>query len=149
MTNSNQFNNCAKCLEIAKLVENGDSEGLTYRPNPVYAESDSVILVDIEKAYELAAVRGQAPTFANDPDSLARLVSSNEICEEHIYHVDLSKPGLLITFDFYNLETQSRESLNVLADGNHRAIRSLLEGQMFYFHYLDVRETKTIIEMWK
>ncbi len=149
MTNSNQLTDCAKCREIAEFIEGGDSEALTYRPNPMYAKSDLVILVDVKKAYELVVARGQMPTFANDTDSLVRLVSDNEICEEHIYHVNPSEPGLLITFDFYNLETQSRESLNVLADGNHRAVRSLLERRRFYFYYLDVEATRAIVEAWR
>lgn len=149
MTNSNQFTDCAKCREIVVSVESGDGEALKYKPNSVYVESDSVILVDVEKAYELVAARKQSPTYANNPDDLARLVSDNEICEEHIFHVDPSQPGLLIAFNFYNRETQSRETLNVLADGNHRAARALLEGRRFYFYYLDVAETKSVIEVWR
>jgi hypothetical protein len=149
MTNLNQFIDCAKCREITKLVESEDSEVLTYRPSSVYAESSLVILVDVKKAYELAVVQGLEPTFADDPDSLARLVSENEICEDHIYHVNPNEPGLLVTFNFYNLETRSRESLNVLADGNHRAIRSLSEGLNFHFYYLDVEATSMIVEGWR
>lgn len=149
MTISNQSTGCAKCREIAESIESGDSEALTHRPNPIYAESDLVILVDVKKAYELVEARGQMPTFANDSDDLVRLVSDNEICKEHIYHVDPSKPELLVTFDFYNLETQSRENLNVLADGNHRAVLSLLERRRFDFYYLDAEETKTVIEAWR
>lgn len=149
MTNLNQFTNCAKCQEIIKLVESGDIEGLTYRPSEIYAEGNLVILVDVKKAYELAAVRKLVPTFANDTNNLARLVSQNEICEEHIYHVDPNEPGLIVTFNFYNLETESRESLNVLADGNHRAMRALLEGLDFYFYYLDIEATSKIVEGWQ
>lgn len=149
MTNSNQFTNCAKCREVIKLAKSGDSEGFPYRPSTVYAESNLVILVDVKKAYELAASRKLVPTFADDTNSLARLVSQNEICEEHIYHVDPNEPGLIVTFNFYNLETQSRESLNVLADGNHRAVRALLEGLDFYFYYLDTEATSKIAEGWQ
>lgn len=149
MTISNQSTGCAKCREIAESIGSGDSEALTYRPSSIYAESELVILVDVKRAYELVEARRQMPTFANDTDDLVRLVSDNEICEEHIYHVDSSKPGLLVTFDFYNLETQSRENLNVLADGNHRAVRSLLERRRFDFYYFDAEATKMIIEAWR
>ena len=97
----------------------------------------------------MAKARRQMPTFANNPNDLARLILNNEICEEHIYHIDPSQPGLLVTFDFFNRETQSPETLNVLADGNHRAVRALLENQMFYFYYLDAADTKLVTEAWR
>lgn len=148
MTN-NKLPECAKCREIDELAESGDSEAMTYKPNSIYAESDYILLVDVSKAYELAKMRGQSPTFANEPNDLAFLISDNEICEEHIYHVNCSKPGLVITFSFYNRETHQLEAVNVLADGNHRAARAFLEGRRFYFYYLDANDTKSVIEAWQ
>lgn len=148
MTN-NKLSKCAKCREMEELAESGDSEALTYKPNMIYAESDFILLVDVSKAYEIAKAHGNLPTFANEPNELALLISDNEICEEHIYHVNCSEPGLVITFSFYNRETHQREAVNVLADGNHRAARALLEGRRFYFYYLDANDTKSVIEAWQ
>lgn len=145
----NQNADCVKCGELAVLVASGDGESFSYKPNLVYAESELIILVDVGRAYGLVKSCGQIPTFANDQGALASLVSDNDICEQHIYHVDPSQPGLLVTFDFYNRETRSRETLNVLADGNHRAARALLEGRMFYFYYLDAKDTKSVTEGWR
>ncbi|HET6425073.1 MAG TPA: hypothetical protein VFG20_15410 [Planctomycetaceae bacterium] len=93
---------------------------------------------DVDLALQIVS-DGREPVEVDD-ESLRKTLRKTEVCEEHLPHVHLGRPGILAHVT-YHLEDGRTVIAHVLIDGNHRAARSLRDGIPFRVYLLNEEET--------
>lgn len=97
---------------------------------------------DVELANQL--VRDGREPVELDEASVRTSVERTEICQEHLAHVDVSRPGIIAHVQCTADDGEIVKG-HILIDGNHRAARCLELNRPFLAYLLSEAESKAIL----
>lgn len=111
--------------------------------NEVFRYLNRNFVFDVDRANCL--VRDGREPVEVSPESLRRSIEEcADICEEHIAHVDPSRPGIIAHTKITTVEGETVRG-HVLIDGNHRGARCLQLGKPFRAFLLTESESEEIL----
>ena len=108
----------------------------------VFRHRKATFKFDVDLAIEIAN-DGREPVEV-DEESLRTTLLDCDVNEQHLPHVNLSRPGIIAQVT-YHLDDGQTVTAHLLIDGNHRAARSLKEGRPYYVYVLSEDETNRIV----
>jgi len=122
--------------KLPKCCRRKENGGATYK----YWGKNFIF--DVELAVEMVQ-DGREPVELEE-ESVRLSVENSRIDQEHVGHVDPTKPGI-IAHVFAEAEDGEEIHAHVLIDGNHRAARCLELGTPYFAYLLTEDESRKIL----
>lgn len=108
----------------------------------VYHYMHNLYEFDVDRAREFTK-DGREPVEVDD-ESVAEAVDNSRIYDDHVSHVDPTKPGI-IAHVFFREDDGEIVKAQLLIDGHHRAARCLRDQIPFHAYLLSEEESQAIV----